>query len=305
MASKKEKIKTAPIRLIHKYILEIRDEDTFEKKLSFRLSRLNVLTVIGLFSGFLIIGVIFLIAFTPLREYIPGYADVTVSRKIIEATLKLDSLDAELRTKDRYIANIRSIMSGNQEISSIEMNSFSDSGMSSDTLKKYQNIRLQRSREDSLLRIKIEAEEQYNLTRTGQLTTFSKNRSATNNISNFLFFTPLKGIITDTFDVANKHYGIDIVASQNEAVKATLDGTVIFAAWTSETGYVIGIQHQNNLLSIYKHNSVLLKKEGSYVRAGEAIAIIGDSGELTTGPHLHFELWYNNSPLNPKDYMVF
>jgi murein DD-endopeptidase MepM/ murein hydrolase activator NlpD len=124
-------------------------------------------------------------------------------------------------------------------------------------------------------------------------------------IVGFLFFTPLKGIITSEFNPAQGHYGIDIVSKQNEAVKSVLDGTVIFSNWTLETGYVMSVQHSQNIVSIYKHNSVLLKKTGEYVRAGEPIAIVGETGEQITGPHLHFELWNDGRPVNPKDYITF
>ena len=124
-------------------------------------------------------------------------------------------------------------------------------------------------------------------------------------IRNFFFFTPLKGFVTNNFNALNSHYGIDIVAKKNEPIKATLDGTVIFCDWTIKTGYVIAIQHQNNIISVYKHNSALMKKEGNYVKAGEVIAIIGNTGELTSGPHLHFELWYDGKAVNPKEFMRF
>ncbi len=123
--------------------------------------------------------------------------------------------------------------------------------------------------------------------------------------TNFTFFNPLKGIITSEFDLSLNHYGIDIVSKENDAVKATLDGTVLFADWTVETGHVISIQHRDNYISVYKHNSVLLKKTGNFVKAGEPIAIVGESGELTTGAHLHFELWYNGTPVNPLEYIAF
>jgi murein DD-endopeptidase MepM/ murein hydrolase activator NlpD len=138
-----------------------------------------------------------------------------------------------------------------------------------------------------------------------ELNTQEQHSSKTNDISSFFFFTPVKGTVTNVFNSAEKHFGVDIAAAPNEAIKATLDGTVILSAWTSETGYIITIQHSNNLVSVYKHNSALLKKAGTYVKAGEAIAIIGNSGEYTSGPHLHFELWYNGSPVNPKDYIAF
>jgi murein DD-endopeptidase MepM/ murein hydrolase activator NlpD len=119
------------------------------------------------------------------------------------------------------------------------------------------------------------------------------------------FYTPLEGIITANYNPVDNHYGVDIVAERNEAIKSTMDGTVIFSGWTVETGYVIAVQHQKNIISIYKHNSVLLKRIGDWVRAGEPIAIVGESGELSSGPHLHFELWHNGMPVNPTDYVAF
>jgi murein DD-endopeptidase MepM/ murein hydrolase activator NlpD len=124
-------------------------------------------------------------------------------------------------------------------------------------------------------------------------------------MSAYFFFAPLNGYITSTFNPREEHFGVDIVGPENEAIKATLEGTVIFASWTNDNGYVIQIQHPNNIISVYKHNSALLKKVGDYVKAGEPIAIIGNSGENTSGPHLHFELWYNGIPINPQEYIIF
>jgi murein DD-endopeptidase MepM/ murein hydrolase activator NlpD len=164
---------------------------------------------------------------------------------------------------------------------------------------KYDTIHsLKKSSQDSMLRKEIESQDRYTLG-------VKDNSSFANNASGFLFFPPAKGTVTNRFDPVTKHYGIDIVANANEAVKSTLDGTVLIANFTSETGYVIGIQHSNNLLSFYKHNSSLLKKPGDFVKAGEVIAIIGNSGELSSGPHLHFELWYNGIALDPRKYISF
>jgi murein DD-endopeptidase MepM/ murein hydrolase activator NlpD len=132
-----------------------------------------------------------------------------------------------------------------------------------------------------------------------------KANQTASGISGFLFFPPLKGTVTSRFDAPRKHFGIDIVSNANESIKATLDGTVLLSNFTSETGYVIALQHGNNLVSFYKHNSALLKKAGDFVKAGEVIAIIGSSGELSSGPHLHFELWYNGTPLDPLKYIAF
>jgi murein DD-endopeptidase MepM/ murein hydrolase activator NlpD len=148
-----------------------------------------------------------------------------------------------------------------------------------------------------MLRAQIESQDRFTLS-TGV-------DGPSSSISSFYFFTPVKGTITSQFAPKTKHYGIDIVAAPNEVIKSTLDGTVVLADWTSETGYIIAVQHSNNLFSIYKHNSALLKNTGDFVKAGEVLAIIGNTGELTSGPHLHFELWYNGSPVNPVDYMTF
>lgn len=124
-------------------------------------------------------------------------------------------------------------------------------------------------------------------------------------IAAYSFFSPIKGIVTEKFQPLSSHYGVDIASKKDEAIKSCLDGTVIMSSWTSETGYVIAIQHNNNLISLYKHNSILLKKIGGFVRAGEAIAIVGNTGEISSGPHLHFELWYNGSAVNPEEYINF
>ena len=124
-------------------------------------------------------------------------------------------------------------------------------------------------------------------------------------VKDILFFTPIKGVVTQPFNAKDQHFGVDVVSKENEAVKATLDGVVALSSWTSETGHVIALLHDNNLFSVYKHNSVLLKEQGDKVVVGEAIAIIGNSGDLSTGPHLHFELWHNNKPIDPEHYIVF
>ncbi|MBL4657911.1 MAG: M23 family metallopeptidase [Flavobacteriales bacterium] len=305
MASSDKKGRKSTQKLVDKYILEIRDEDTFEKKISYRLSRLNVFTVLGLTFMAIILFVVSIIAYTPLREYIPGYSNVDLARNLVRATYVADSLAQDSRMKGEYIQNLRNILedrmpSDSSQIAGQEI--LDSTAVISDQTgsDKYQNIKLVRSKEDSLLRVRIESEDSYNL---NFVKTGSSRRSG-GGISRLLFFTPLNGIVTDTFNADKQHFGIDIVAAANEAVKSVLDGTVILATWTSETGYVIGIQHDNNIVSFYKHNSVLLKKEGSKIRAGEVVAIVGDSGELTTGPHLHFELWYDGIPIDPSKYVI-
>ncbi len=268
------------------------NDDTFEEKASLKLSPMNVFVTAGTIIISLVFLVIYIIAFTPLREYIPGYADLSMQRKVISMGVKADSLEAGLQAKEAYINNINNIINGT-------VGDNDSKGDKTGNVQRYDTIRtLKKSKEDSLLRAQIENENKFELS-------VNEPKPFANGISNFFFFTPVKGTVTNIFDPAQKHYGIDIVAPKNEAIKSTMDGTVIMAHWNFETGHVIGIQHSNNMISIYKHNSGLLKKIGNYVKAGEAIAIIGNSGELSTGPHLHFELWYNGTAINPQQYMAF
>ena len=285
-------------KLRNKYRLVILNDETYEERFIFRLSRLNVFITVGVTAIILIVLTIFLIAFTPLREYIPGYTDVTLSRRVNELLRKTDSLERVTAQKNVYLQHIKSIIDGEEYFA----DSLKESSMT-ETIDP-ETINYTRSPEDSILREEYLSESAYDLYYSESA---DKQYFATSNPSrsNFTFFAPLKGIVTSDFDVAQQHYGIDIVSKKNEAVKATLDGTVLFSDWTVETGYIIAIQHQGSFISVYKHNSVLLKKQGNFVKAGEAIAIVGESGELSTGAHLHFELWFNGSPVDPKEYVAF
>ena len=266
------------------------NDETFEEKVSIKLSPLNVFVFAGTIIISLITFTIYIIAFTPLREYIPGYADVNMQRRVMALTFRTDSLVEKLSTQDSYLMNLRNIINGDISPDS--------SSATKPSLIRYDTIHFPANApEDSLLRNQIESQDRFTLSEGAG--------GPSSSISGFFFFTPLKGTITNAFNANTKHFGIDIVSSPNEVIKSTLDGTVVMADWTSETGYVIAIQHSNNLFSIYKHNSALLKNTGDYVKAGEVVAIIGNTGEFTTGPHLHFELWYNGSPVNPVDYMTF
>jgi murein DD-endopeptidase MepM/ murein hydrolase activator NlpD len=284
------KEKTFFNKLRDKYRLVLMNDDTFEEKLSFRLTRLNVFIFFGTLVIFLVVATSYLIAFTPLKEYIPGYADFNTRKILRDLNHKADSLQLGLNRKEFYIMNLRNIIEGKEV----------EEPMPEDVISQnfFEIGELRRSREDSLLRAQIESE-------THSINWSQDDNLDTQGMSQFFFFPPARGIITSFFSPAQRHYGIDIVADQGEAIKATLDGTVIFATWTLTTGYNIGIQHSNNLLSVYKHNSVILKEEGTFVKAGEAIAIIGNTGTLSTGTHLHFELWFNGNPVNPLDYIVF
>ena len=274
-------------KLKNKYRLVILNDASFEERFSYRLSPLNLLTLILTFVVVLIVLVSVVIIYTPLRESIPGYKDVSLREDLTTMVFRTDSLESELLRNSAYLRNSQGALQG-------------DLPLSKDSIyKANQDVVLPenplvKSKEDSMLREYVEREDSYSLTDEKE-----------NIAKQFYFFTPLQGTITSEFDPAKEHFGIDIVATKNEAIKATLEGTVVFAEWTVETGYVIQLQHSNNIISNYKHNSVLLKKVGDQVKAGDAIAIVGNSGELTTGPHLHFELWKEGKPLNPKDFVNF
>jgi murein DD-endopeptidase MepM/ murein hydrolase activator NlpD len=276
-------------KLKHKYRLVFFNDNTFEEVWHLRLSLLNVLSVIGTVSIFMTTMVIVLIAFTPLREFIPGYPSKDMRREIVLNALKLDSLANSIRVQNQYIDNLNALVSGKSP-------SVSDSLNNRELSTKA--ISFTKSEADSVFRQQIEKQEQFNFSS-------NLNKKQEGSISDMHFFNPVKGLVTNDYDPKTKHYGIDIVASPNEVVKATLEGTVIMASWTIETGNVIQLQHKNNIVSVYKHCASLLKKEGDKVQTGDAIAIIGNSGELTTGPHLHFELWHNGKAINPKDFLVF
>jgi murein DD-endopeptidase MepM/ murein hydrolase activator NlpD len=276
-------------RLHHRYRLVVMNDDTFEENFSLRLTPFGLVILIGSVTIVMVMLVTSLIAFTPLREYIPGYADVGMRRELISMAMKSDSLEQVLIEQNIFTDNLNNVLQGKIRTDSTQNRPDKD--------KKYDNLSLSASQKEATLKQSIEAQDQYSLAYGTET-----NKSG---ISNFFFFTPIKGRISDSFKAKEQHYGVDIVGPENESIKATLDGTVILATWSLETGYTIAVQHSNNLISVYKHNSVLLKKVGDYVKSGEPIAIIGNSGEQTTGPHLHFELWYNGNAINPQDYMVF
>lgn len=278
-------------RLNDKYRLIIYNDNTFEEFGHIRLKGFNLLWIIGAL-GFILISLTFiLVAYTSVRELIPGYPDSKLKREIVMNALKLDSLQHELDIRDKYFNNINNILAGREPLDY--------SSPKKDSIKN-KNISFKKSTKDSLLRKQIEEEEQFNL-----LLNNKPINGSIQKLSQIHFFTPLRGVITNTFSSETGHFGVDIVAGPNEVIKSVLDGTVIMASWTIETGYVIQIQHENNLISVYKHNAELLKRTGNHVNAGEPIAIVGNSGELTTGPHLHFELWDNGRSVNPQDYIVF
>lgn len=281
-------------RLRKKYRLVVYNNDTYEEKIHFKLTLMNIFSIVVFSSVLLIVLVTYLIAFTPLREYIPGYTDVSLNRRVYEMERRADSLELVFAQKDLYINNLKKIIMGDDfETDSI------NSLLTKSSNTNFSNITDKKSKNDSLFRLEYENETRNNLFKNELLGETSSD------FSMITFYTPMEGIVTNHFNRAEKHYGTDIVADKSSIIKSTANGTVIYSDWTVDNGYTIGIQHNGNLLSIYKHNAVLLKEEGDFVNAGDAIAIYGNSGSMTTGPHLHFELWHNGTPLNPEDFISF
>jgi murein DD-endopeptidase MepM/ murein hydrolase activator NlpD len=273
-----------------KYKFAIFNDHTFEEVWRIKLTQYNAFLLIAFLVFFIIGSTVSLISFTNIREFIPGYPDVTMRRNILMDAIRLDSLERELALRDKYFANLNAIISGKLP---------SDIIPRQDTTKNYRAIKFNGSPEDQALRSNVEKEEQFNLTLGPRI-----NESTS--LASLHFFPPVKGIVSGKYDIRKKHFGTDIVTKPKSPVMAALDGTVIFTGWTMETGYVIEIQHVNNLVSVYKHNASLLKEAGEFVRAGDAIAVVGDSGELyTSGPHLHFEIWYKGSALDPEKHILF
>jgi len=272
-----------------KYRLSIYRDETFEEVLNIKLTRLNVVTIVGLGIIIFLVIVISIIAYTPARELIPGYPDKNTVRDIHLNYYRLDSLEAEIYKRDVYFENLRLIISGEKP---------PEYAVNNDTTGSMTRVITTSTVEDSVLRSMIASTDQYSLS-------FMESNNGFTSLSSVLFFPPVRGMVTNHFNSLGNHYGTDIVAGPNEVVKSILAGTVILTSWTLETGHVIQIQHSNNLVSVYKHNAELLKHMGDRVKPGEPIAIIGNSGELTTGPHLHFEMWYNGTPLDPEDYITF
>lgn len=291
MAKEKKKLKD---RLRTKYRMVVYNNDTYEEKIHFKLSLMNIFSIVTFSTLLLIVLTIYLIAFTPIREYIPGYTDVSLNRRVYEMEQRADSLEIVFAQKDLYINNLKRIIMGD-DFETDSINALLT--QSSDT--DFSNITDKKSKNDSLFRLEYENETRNNLFNTEML------KETSSNFNLISFYSPMEGIVTNHFNRAEKHYGTDIVTDKSTSIKATASGTVIYSDWTVDNGYTIGIQHNGNLLSVYKHNAVLLKEEGDFVNAGDAIAIYGNSGSMSTGPHLHFELWYNGTPLNPEDYISF
>ena len=287
--NKNSKWKILSEQLRNKYRLVILNDDTFAEKFAFRLSPLGLIVAISAITIAMTTLVISLVAFTSLREYIPGYGNVTERKEILELTVKTDSLEDILKARDWYMKNLVNVFEGRTEGKTDKP--------PKDTSGKFQKVNVKPSENDIQFRKEVENEP--------ASIKFAGSSTKKNSLANYLFFSPVKGVVTESFNLSEEHYGVDVVAKKDAMIKSTLDGTVIYSGFTPADGHVLQIQHDNNLISIYKHNSGVLKKMGDKVKSGEAISIIGNSGENSKGPHLHFELWHNGLPINPEEFIVF
>jgi len=263
------------------------NENTLEEVFSFKLSFFSGFWALIGFAILLITLTSIVIINTPIRNYLPGYMDSEIRREMIESALKADSLEQIMHVQSNYLNNITAILKGEEPQTELTVPDDTVSGNIDDLEKSLELI-------DFIQR--YEEEERYNLnilTASGALP------------NNLVFYRPVRGMISSHFSLNEKHYGVDIAATPKESVIATMKGTVIYAGFDANGGYVIQLQHPNGFISIYKHNAMLLKKQGEEVQAGEAIAIVGNTGNLSSGVHLHFELWYSGKPIDPEEFIVF
>jgi murein DD-endopeptidase MepM/ murein hydrolase activator NlpD len=272
-----------------KYRLVILNDNTFGERFSLRLSPLSLLTGMIALTILMTTLVISLVAFTPLREYIPGYGNIAERKQILALSSKADSIEDLIEARDVYINNVLNVMNDSLEKRTEKPKK--------DTTGKYSKIDIGPGLSDKEFREDYEANKNNSIA----MLTNPKLKG----LSELVFFAPVKGIVISSYNLREEHYGIDVVTKQDEMVKTVLDGTVVFTGFSAQDGYVMHIQHSNNLTSIYKHNSEILKKTGERIKSGEAIAVVGNTGERSKGPHLHFELWYNGIPINPQDCIAF
>ena len=275
-------------RIFNDYKVVISSEDTFEEKFSFKANKINALIIILVYSIILISFTISIVFFTQLREMVPGYSSTDLLNRAIYLTKKIDSLEQQIALNNKFYKSIEDVLSGNiDELVARDELSVDSSLTNSDFVTVSPNS------QDSILRKYVENEDKFNLTNNELI------------IENKMFFSPIKGEITQSFNFNENHFAVDIAADIGTPVKSVLDGKIIFSEWSLETGYVVVIDHGENIISVYKHNSKILKEQNNFVQAGEVIAYSGNQGNLSTGPHLHFELWKNGTPIDPEPLLNF
>lgn len=292
MSTFKENLQLWAKRMTSKYRLILMNENTFEERISFQLSPANVYILLSV--GFIFFSVLMfvLIAFTPIKQYIPGYGDFDTQSKVIQQKKQIETLEKQVKYHQLFISNLQNVLTNKKDTTALV--SMKDIEKGKVDLNK--NI----TEEDKELRAEVERDKEKNSYVIDKKTNVVSGK---NNSSFIRFISPVTGYTTEEFDLNKEHYGIDIVTKKDELVKCAMDGFVISSGWNAENGNTIVLQHNDNFVTIYKHNSKLLKKTGDFIRVGEAIAIVGNTGELSNGPHLHFEIWHNGTPVNPRNYI--
>lgn len=288
MSEKKNNTEKIKRKLLNKFRIVVVNEDTLEEKASIRLNRLNVLTYGSIFSVIMIILTLLTIIYTPLKQYILGFSEAEMRQQIVDLTFKTDSLTSAMQTSEAYFSSIQKVLKGEIVPEDLQKDSARIKNQTFDF------VDIEPNEQELKLRQEVSEIEKYSTFDTGN-STRGKN----------MFFSPISGSVSNAFSLDNKHFGVDVVAQEGSAVKAITDGKVLFAEWSIQTGNVIILQHANDFVSVYKHNSSLSKKQGDFVKAGEVIATVGNTGEYSSGVHLHFELWKQGYAVDPFNYINF
>ena len=275
-------------KLFNDYKVVVSSEDTFEEKFAFKASKINVFVLMLVYSVILISFTISVVFFTQLRELVPGYSSSDLLSRAIYLTQKTDSLERQIELNNKFYKSIEDVLSGKTDEFIERDNIPIDSSLNDKNL-----FSISPNSEDSILRNYVDSQDKFNLT---------KNELV---IENKMFSSPIKGDITQTFNFEENHFAIDIAADIGTPVKSILDGKILFSEWSVDTGHVIIVDHGDNIVSVYKHNSKSLKEQNDFVQAGEVIAYSGNQGTLSSGPHLHFELWKNGTPIDPEPLLNF
>tara|TARA_Y200000002_G_scaffold257574_1_gene213663 strand:+ start:99 stop:965 length:867 start_codon:yes stop_codon:yes gene_type:complete len=275
-------------KLFNDYKVVVSSEDTFEEKFAFKASKINVFVLMLVYSVVLISFTISIVFFTQLRELVPGYSSSDLLNRAIYLTQKTDSLERQIELNNKFYKSIEDVLSGKTDEFIERDNIPIDSSLNEKNL-----FSISPNSEDSILRNYVDSQDKFNLT---------KNELV---IENKMFFSPIKGDITQAFNFEENHFAIDVAADIGTPVKSILDGKILFSEWSVDTGHVIIVDHGDNIVSVYKHNSKSLKEQNDFVRAGEVIAYSGNQGSLSSGPHLHFELWKNGTPIDPEPLLNF
>lgn len=280
--------------LKNRFRFVVLNDETFEEKFSLTLTRMNVWIFASTVAVVLIMLTASAIIYTPLKYFIPGFGDYNYRSQIVSLTFQADSLEHSMQERALWLDNINKVMNGVPDTSGHQPPT--KRANTTDTSRSIAGA----SDEEKQLRKDVDEDESYALSYK-----MDKKDGVKAQLNQFHFFAPVGGYVTDEFDPTKEHYGIDIAAPLDAPVKATLDGTVISSGWSAETGYVIAIQHKDNIITFYKHNAKIFKNVGNFVKAGDVIATVGNTGELSSGPHLHFEIWHSGTSLNPRDYVIF